>query len=151
MITGLTHLHSSFRYLVLLFIILALLDAIMSIAGDKTYRKKSKMLALFALIFSHIQLLLGSVLYFLGNRGAFASLMQGASTMSNPEARFFAVEHMLAMIIAVALVTVGYSRSKKQEIDRKKYASIVMFYGIALVLIFVMIPWPFLKDFGRWF
>ena len=151
MIIGLTHLHSSFRYVVLLLLVLAIIDAVISIAGDKTYRKQSKMLALFALIFSHIQLLMGSVLYFLGNRGAFASLLEGASTMSNPEARFFAVEHMLAMIVAIALITVGYSRSKKQEVDKKKYASILMFYSIALLLIFVMIPWPFMKDFGRWF
>lgn len=148
MSTGLLHLHSSMRYLVLLFIVLAILDAAVGMSQGKTYSKSSKLFALLGLIFSHIQLLVGLVLYFIGARGFNSTSVEGF--MQDPALRFFAMEHLTGMIIAIALITIGYSRSKKQEVDRKKHSTILVFYGIALLIIFMMIPWPFLKSFGTW-
>lgn len=150
MITGLTHLHSSFRYLVLLFIVLTVIDAILAISSKKSFNKSSKMFALMGLIFSHIQLLVGLVLYFFGDRKAFETMTTVENFMSQPTARFFAVEHISMMIIAIALITVGYSRAKRQTESAAKYKSHLIFYGIGLILIFAMIPWPFMKEFGSW-
>ena len=149
MITGFTHLHSSFRYLVLIFIILAVVDAVTGLSSGRAYRKSSKLFALLGLIFSHIQLLFGLLLYFLGGKG-FQMLMNADNVMKEPLLRFYAVEHISMMIIAIALVTIGYSRAKKHEEARRKFRSVLIFYGIALVIIFIMIPWPFLKSFGSW-
>ncbi len=149
MIAALNHIHSSFRYLVLLFILLALFDALIGLSSGKTYKKSSKLFALGGLILSHIQLLVGLLLYFLGAKGF--ALFSQEGMMKDATMRFFAVEHISMMIIAVALVTVGYSRSKKQEDSTKKFRTIAIFYGIAIAIIFVMIPWPFLKEFGNWF
>ena len=149
MITGLTHLHSSFRYLVLLFILIALVDAIIGLSSGKTYRKASKLFALGGLITSHIQLLVGLALYFLGEKG-FAFLMEGGA-MGNAVKRFYAVEHISMMIIAIALITIGYSKAKKQEEAKRKFKTIAIFYGLGLLIIFIMIPWPFMKEFGSWF
>ena len=149
MITGLLHLHSSFRYLVLLLIVLAIADAFISLSNGKAYNKTSKMLALGALIFTHIQLLVGLLLYFLGPKG-FNTIMNVEGFMKDATARFYAVEHISMMIIAVVLITVGYSSSKKPEEANRKYKAIAVLYSIALIIILVMIPWPFLKDFGTW-
>lgn len=149
MITGLLHLHSSFRYLVLLFIVLALVDAIVGLSSGKAYKKSSKLFALGGLILSHIQLVVGLLLYFLGAKG-FNALMNAEGVMKDATLRFYAVEHISVMIIAIALVTIGYARAKRQEDARRKFKSIALFYGIGLLLIFIMIPWPFLRSFGTW-
>ncbi len=138
------------RYLVLAVLILSLVSAATGYFSGRSFEKRDKMFALFTLIFSHIQLLLGLVIYFLSPW--FSALMNDAKTvMGSPQARFYAVEHISMMIIAIALITVGYSRSKKATESKAKHGRIALLYGIALIIIFVMIPWPFLKDWGGWF
>ncbi|MEQ9187790.1 MAG: hypothetical protein RLP15_08645, partial [Cryomorphaceae bacterium] len=118
MITGLNHLHSSFRYFVLLFLLLALLDAIIGMRSGKVYSKSSKLFALGGLILAHIQGLVGLLLYFLGEKGFAWLTTEGV--MKNDTMRFYAVEHVTMMILAITLITVGYSRAKKQEEASKK-------------------------------
>tara|TARA_B110000037_G_C16698540_1_gene333846 strand:- start:4 stop:318 length:315 start_codon:yes stop_codon:yes gene_type:complete len=101
------------------------------------------------LVFSHIQLLVGLALYFIGDKGL-KIITSVDSFMSIASARFFAVEHISMMIIAIALITVGYSKVKRLEESARKYKTQLIFYSIGLVLIFAMIPWPFMKDFGSW-
>jgi signal transduction histidine kinase len=149
MITGLNHLHSSFRYLVLLFIVLAIVDAIIGLTSGKSYKKQSKLFALLGLITSHIQLVVGLALYFMGGRGLNV-ILTAEGFMKSSELRFYAVEHISMMLIAIVLVTVGYSKAKRIESSKKKFRTILIFYGIALVLIFIMIPWPFMRSFGSW-
>lgn len=147
--TALLHLHSSFRYVVLALIVGAVINSIIGITSKKPFTSTSKRLALFALIFSHLQLLGGLILYFIGPRGL-KSLLHVEGVMSDSVARFFAVEHISMMIIAIALITIGYVKAKNKTVDRAKFMTILSYYGIALVIIFIMIPWPFLKEFGRW-
>lgn len=149
MIIGLTHLHSSFRYLVLLFILLALIDALIGFMTGRTYKKQSKIFSLLALITAHIQLVVGLLLYFLGGKG-FQAIMNVEGFMKNEMLRFYAVEHISLMIIAIALITVGYSKAKRQSEAKRKYKTVLIFYGIGLLIIFAMIPWPFMKAFGSW-
>ncbi len=149
MITGLNHLHSSLRYVVLLFIVLSIVDALSALMSGKEYQKTSKLFALVTLISAHIQLLLGLLLYFLGDKG-FKVITSVEGFMANGTARFFAIEHILGMRIAIVLITMGYSKSKRKAEDRGKYTTILIFYGIALLIIFGMIPWPFMKAFGSW-
>ncbi|MEZ4721411.1 MAG: hypothetical protein R2813_05975 [Flavobacteriales bacterium] len=149
MITGLTHLHSSLRYLVLLFIVLAVVDAVMNMSSDKEYKKASKLFALLGLIFTHTQLLVGLLLYFLGDKGL-KVITSVEGFMGMAPARFFAVEHITGMLIAIVLITMGYSKAKRQEVAKKKYSTVAIFYGIGLLIIFFSIPWPFLKEFGSW-
>ncbi len=90
--------------------------------------------------------MLGIVLYVMEQRWT------GFSHMKVTILRFFAVEHTLGMVIAIALITIGYSKSKKAETDEKKFGKIGVFYLIALILILVSIPWPFRTALGAgWF
>ncbi|GAB4379166.1 MAG: cytochrome B [Salibacteraceae bacterium] len=148
--TGLIHLHSSFRYLVLALIIAAIADALVAMVNDKPWSKHHKLLNLLALIFSHIQLLLGLILYIAGGKGL-QVLTQVEGFMKEPAARFFAVEHIAGMLLAIALITVGYAKAKRAETDKKKHTATIVYYTLGLLIIFVMIPWPFMRDFGSWF
>ena len=131
--------HSGLRWLVLLSLLVAILVAFLS-RKNNSIEKKQKISYLLALVFSHIQLLIGIVLYFFHS----GKVVFSSETMSNPITRFFTVEHLLGMVIAIALITIGYSKAKKQQSNKKIFS----FYLIALVIIFASIPWPFREALG---
>lgn len=134
--------HSGLRWLVLLLLILAIFQTF-SRRGKFGDIKETKSV-LIALIFTHLQFLTGLVLYFISPKVQFSSATMGSSVL-----RFFTMEHVLLMIIAIVLITMGYSRSKRAP---KPFNVAFNFYLIALVLILVGIPWPFRETLGAgWF
>jgi membrane protein DedA with SNARE-associated domain len=100
----------------------------------------------FAMTFTHLQLLLGLILYFISPKVVFA-----ASSMKDAFLRFFLVEHIGLMLVAVALITIGFVRSQRAEQPSAKYKSLIIFYSIALVIILAAIPWPFRGLASGWF
>ncbi len=150
MFQALQHLHSGLRYVVLILLVMAVINAIAGWTGNKVYTSKDNKLSMFAMVFCHIQLLIGLALYVLSPI-VDVGLSDFGSAMQDPQIRFFTMEHGLMMIIALALITIGRSTSKKQATDNGKFKRVAIFYGLGLLIIFVMIPWPFLKEFGKWF
>ncbi len=137
--------HSYFAYAVLAILVLAVLNAISGLMGNKIFTiEKDYRVSLFALILSHIQLVLGLILYFVSTNGLKAIQEFGMGGM-NSAARLLAVEHPFINIIAIVLITIGWSRHKKFLEGKKKFKSIAVFYGLGLVLILSRIPW------GQWF
>ena len=139
MYTGLQHLHSGIAYLALLALILVIFYALFGSLSSREFTEKDRKIALIAFILSHIQLLVGLILYFVSPLGL--SLLTGGGAMSDATARLTAVEHPLINIIAIILITVGYSRAKKISTSRGKFRSIYMMYAVGLVLILSRIPW----------
>jgi len=134
-------LHSYLAYIVLLVIVLAVVNAFMGWLGKKDFRMdKDLRISLFALILSHIQLLVGLILYFVSANGLNALTNVGMGNLSSA-ARLLALEHPLINIIATALITVGWSRHKKKTESQPKFKSIAIFYGLGLLLILSRIPW----------
>ncbi len=134
-------LHSYWAYLVLVILIIAVLNAIIKSAGSKEYSAKDFRISLFTLIVSHIQLLIGLILYFVSPWfKAFGELGMGG-VMKDSILRLYLVEHPLINIIAVALITIGYSKHKKKLTSGPKLKTIAIFYTIALVLFLSRIPW----------
>lgn len=131
-------IHSKWAYLVLLVLVLATGNALFKFFGDKEFDAKDFRISLFALITMHIQLLIGIILYF--TRGYFDENSIG-EVMKNDSLRKLAVEHPTTMIIAVALVTIGYSKHKKKLVSKPKFKMLAIFYSIALALVLYMIPW----------
>lgn len=136
--------HSGLRWLLLASFVLTLvyLFRMSDAAGNQ---KKIKFLALTTLIISHIQILLGLTLYFISPKVVFA-----AGAMKDSVQRFFLVEHISLMLIAVILITVGYARWKRAnrlEANRKLF----WYYFISFLLILLSIPWPFRIAGSSWF
>jgi len=138
MYTGLKHLHSGMAYLALLALILAVLMVLIGFFGKKSFTPTTKKVTLVALILSHLQLVVGIILYFVSHVG-FKNL--SGEVMKDSVARLNAVEHPLTMIIAIILITIGYSRAKRREDSQAKLRSFLIFYGLGLFLILLRIPW----------
>jgi hypothetical protein len=128
------HLHSGFRYIVLLLVFLAIIRAWADWLGKKSYSEGNRKLNLFAMISLHTQLLIGLVLYFLSPFVQFTGSM-----MKDNNARYWTVEHLTAMIIAIILVTIGHSKSKKITLPEGKHKTIAIYYTLALIIIIVTI------------
>ena len=92
--------HSGLRWLVLLFLLISIVFAFLNLKKTKI-EKPQKLMYLFGLIFTHTQLLIGLVLYFLS-----AKVVFNEETMSNASSRFYAMEHPLGMLIAIILINV---------------------------------------------
>lgn len=136
---GFNHLHSALRWLIIILLLATIVDSL--IRMYRPFKENERKLALFTLIAMHIQLLTGLVLYFISPamRGFFAA----GDIMKNSVARFFVVEHLMGMVLAVVLVTVGYSKAKKQAESWAKHKMLFYYYFFAFIIILLSIPWPF--------
>ena len=141
----LQNLHSYFAYIVLAVLVLAVFNALSGWLGKRDFTMhKDLRVSLFALILTHIQLVVGLIVYFISANGLKAIQTLGMGGLNAP-ARLLALEHPLTNIIAIALITIGWSRHKRFMESDKKFKSIAIFYGLGLVLILSRIPW------GPWF
>jgi Zn-dependent protease with chaperone function len=131
--------HSGWAYLALLLLVLAVVNSVIGMTSKKEFTAKDRKIALFALIATHIQLVVGLILYFISEVGMKAFSTEGA--MKIPELRLTMLEHPLTNIIAIALITIGWSKHKKGAANESKFKSITLFYGLGLVLILIRIPW----------
>ena len=142
MATTLQFIHSYWAYLVLLIVLLATLNALAGFFSKREYGAKDFRISLFALIVTHIQILIGLILYFVSPWGLKNILSMGmGAVMKDSTARLFAVEHPLVMIFVVILITIGYSKHKKKLLSHGKFKTLAIFYTIALVLLLSRIPW----------
>jgi len=128
--------HSGWAYLVLLILVIAFLNSLKGMSSKKEFTSGDRKIALFALIGSHIQLFIGLILYFVSPRGQAAF-----GLMSDSDLRLTSLEHPLVNIIAIILITIGWSKHKKGTEDSAKFKSISVFYGLGLILILSRIPW----------
>lgn len=135
-------LHSYWAYLTLLILIIAILNAFFGFSANRDFRiNKDLRISLFALILSHIQFLIGIVLYITSPRLDLWSELGMGEIMKNDIARLYLVEHPLANILAIALITIGWSKHKKEESSKRKFGKIALFYALGLVLLLSRIPW----------
>jgi membrane protein DedA with SNARE-associated domain len=135
--------HSGLRWIALVLLLLAIYNAFTA----KEYEKKHRLVNMFAMISLHTQLLIGLVLYFTSDKVQFIE-----GWMKSPLLRFYGMEHFAGMLIAIVLVTIGHSKSKKATESSDKFKAIKLWYVLALVLILAFIPWPFRTALGAgWF
>lgn len=140
--TTLVQIHSILRWIILVLILVAIFRSMG--AGNKPFTNGHKKNGLFLMIAADIMLLLGLVQWLTGGYGLKAIQNNGMSAvMKDSVMRFFAVEHLAMMLIAIILIHVGYSFSKKNIPDAKKHSKTALFYIIALVIMLAAIPWPF--------
>jgi len=130
MYSGLFHTHSLLRYFILAALVVVIVKALLSIVNKQPYTKLDNRIGLYLFIFTHMQLLIGLILYFVSPFVKF-----GSETMSDKATRYWTVEHVTAMIIAVVLITVARISLKRMTADSAKHKRTLVFNTLALVII----------------
>ena len=142
----LNHAHSGWRWIVLILLLINISNAMVAWRGIRAVSTRDVKLSLFGMISVHIQALLGIILYFQSPNVHF-----GPTTMSNAHIRFFTVEHVFGMLVAIILITFAYRKNKSAAAGTGKVSTVFWYYLIALLIILISIPWPF-RGFGNgWF
>ena len=126
--------HSGFRFIVMVLLLLAILQSLVGWFGNRPYTETNRKINLFTLISAHIQLLIGLGLYFVSPLVQF-----NKGTMTDDTTRYWTVEHIFMMIIAIALITFGHIKSKKIVLPEQKHRTIALYYTGALLIIIIAI------------
>jgi hypothetical protein len=129
-------LHSGWAYIALFLLVIAVINALIGLISKKEFTAKDRKIAILGLIGTHTQLLIGLILYFVSPLGL-ASLGQ----MADKALRLTSLEHPLINIIAITLITIGWTKHKKITSSESKYKTFTIFYGLGLLLILSRIPW----------
>lgn len=145
-------LHSIGRWIVLLLLVIAIFNS--AIANNRPFIKSDNKTGLMLTIFTDLMLVIGIALWFFGAWG-YQQIQQNGmgEVMKNSTMRFFAVEHMVGMLIATILIHIGKAQARKPIGDKAKHRRTVTYYIIALIVILLSIPWPF-REIGEgrgWF
>ena len=133
-------LHSIWAYVVLIVLVFAVVNAFSGLISKRVFGIRDLRLSLFGLIVSHIQLLIGLILYFISPKFQWWSEGMGA-VMKNSTYRLYLVEHPVTNILAIVLITMGLSMHKRQVNNNKKFVRIALFYALGLLLLVSRIPW----------
>jgi len=114
----------------------------MGLASKRGFGDKDGRISVFALIVTHIQVIIGLILYFVSPNALNAIQTNGmGEVMKDSLLRLFTIEHPLIMLLAVVLITIGYTKHKKKQSPKAKFKTIAVFYTIALILVLSRIPW----------
>jgi len=146
----LVHLHSVGRWFVLLLLLIAIFRSLT--AGRRPFTRADMRTGSWLVIFTDLMLLLGLSLWLFGPKGLKMIQQMGMSEVMKDKAtegynRFFAIEHITMMVIAIILIHIGKAQGKKAISDKAKHTRTFVFYLIALLIILISIPWPFREMF----
>ena len=128
--------HSGWAYLALLLLLIAVVNSLFGYFSKKEFTAKDRKIAIFGLIGTHTQLLVGLILYFVSPLG-FAVLGE----MKDKAIRLTSLEHPLINLIAIALITIGWVKHKKATTSESKFKTFSIYYTLGLLLILSRIPW----------
>jgi|SRR4030095_3852384 len=138
----LLHVHSILRWVVLLLLLVAIFNSL--VAGSRPFIRSDARTGSILVVFADVMLLTGLALWYFGTKGYKTIELSGMSAaMKDPVARFFAVEHLAGMLIAIILLHIGKTQGRRAISDRAKHRRTLLFYLLALLIIVISIPWPF--------
>ena len=122
-------IHSTLAYVLLAVLVIAIINAFLGLSSKRNFTSKDRSLSLIALILSHIQLVVGLVMWAATFNFDFKAL------------GLVKIDHPITNILAIALITIGWSKHKKEESNNGKFKKIAVFYALGLVLILSRLPW----------
>ena len=129
----------------MVFMMLTLLNAAIKWYSQKGVNDKQKIFGTITLIFAHTQLSLGIILYFISPKVKF-----DLNLLSSPIIRFFTIEHIALMLIAITILTIGNRKIKTTKDALKVSKLTLIWFSIAFVIILFAIPWPFRNLGAGW-
>ena len=132
--------HSGTRWLALILAIVVTIKSLSGFFKGKEYQKLDNILAVSFVGFMHLQLLFGLILYFISPLVKEARMDFGAA-MGDSELRFWSVEHLTIMVLAITAAQIGRIVSKKSETNKIKFRQQSIYFGISCLLILLGIPW----------
>lgn len=135
-------IHSITRYLVVFFLFGAILMSIHGYTQKKSFSNRHNAIRHWTATIAHIQLIIGILLY-AQSPIALYFIKNIGTAIKSTEMSFFGLYHSVAMLTAVVLITIGSALAKRREKDEEKFKTIAIWFGIALLIIFIVIPWPF--------
>ncbi len=141
MYKGVLDLHSYWAFAVLALLLLAILNAFMGLSSKRAFLPKDRQISMLALIFTHVQFVIGLVLLFVSPYMETAKQLGMGAVMKNAEIRKMVIEHPVINLIAIIFITIGWSTHKRTEDSTAKFKKIGIFYVIGLVLLLSRIPW----------
>lgn len=138
------------RWVILILILIAIYKAYRGMSQKLPYTAGDKKTGLYLMIAAHTTLLIGLYQWFVGPWGLrnISALGMG-EIMKNATYRFFAVEHLTGMLIAIVLITIGKGVAKKSIPDAAKHKKAFWMFLIAFIIILLSVPWPFRESVGR--
>ncbi len=141
MLDFLLALHSVFRWLVLLSILYCIFASVHGLIRKRNFNKTDNVLRSVSSAIAHTQLIIGFIVYF---KSPVVELFRKniSKLIGNLDYSFFGVYHLGLMLIAIVLVTIGAAKAKRKESSNAKFRSLLIWYSLALVIIFIAIPWP---------
>lgn len=138
------------RWVILILILIAIFRAYSGMTSNRPYNNGDRKTGLFLMIAAHTTLLIGLYQWAFGRYGLRNITTMGVGgVMKDAFHRFFVIEHMVGMIIAIVLITIGKGVAKKNIPDTAKHKKAFWMFLIAFVIILISIPWPFREDIGR--
>ena len=135
-------IHSLLRWLVVVTAVFAAARAIRGVSAHRAWTPADDRAGLWLVITLDVQFLIGAILYVALTPFTIAAFSNLAGVMRDPALRFFVVEHVVGMIIAIALVHIGRVRIRKTIDMTRRHKLAAIFFGIALAVILLSIPWP---------
>jgi hypothetical protein len=134
-------IHSWTRWAVLITAVLAIVPALQGWSGGVAWTATKARFASWFVNATSIQLVIGLILYGALSPITLKAFSDFGAAMKDRVSRFWAVEHMVMMLIAVALVHIGSGRIRKGADDKAKHRAAAIFFTIAFVVIMASIPW----------
>jgi len=138
------HLHSGMRWLLLVALVVSVGYSLYAMLRKNGLSAPGRLISRIALYLAHFQFIFGIILYLISPKVVFS-----ITSMKDPVLRFYLIEHMLAMVVGITLITLGYAGLKKAGPSHAPHR-IFWYYSIALILFLMLIPWPFLSYGASW-
>ena len=143
MYESLVILHSWLRWLVLVMALVAVGRAVRGKAAGTPWSSGDDAAGKWFVGSLDVQLLVGLALYLFLSPYTMSAWSNMGEAMRNPVQRFMAIEHLVGMIIAIALAHIGRARTRRATDPARRHKLALIFFGLALVVILASIPWPF--------
>jgi heme A synthase len=133
-------LHSWIRWFALIAVFGVLFAAIRGkVQGSQSIADRW---GLFAMLALDLQMLLGLLLYLVVSPNMAEIRAHFGEAMQNPQLRFWAVEHLTAMIVAVVVAHVGRVLARKAKTTDSKRRRLLACFGVVTVALLLGTPWP---------
>lgn len=135
-------LHSLFRWFVLISLCYAILRVYRGYSTKSDFSFIDNKVRHWTATIAHIQLTLGVLVYI--NSPIIKFYFSNFKTsFFDWDQTFFGIFHFILMLIAIICITIGSAKAKRKKVDMKKYKTMLIWFSIALIIIFIAIPWPF--------